>query len=90
LPSAGSAEKAVPPKCSCLHERGGGALSDPDTALDTLARDEMGIDPDELGGSARYSSPAIFRGSLPVRNSDPWINHGYTFSRSTGTEHQKR
>jgi VIT1/CCC1 family predicted Fe2+/Mn2+ transporter len=27
-------------------------MSDPDTALETLARDELGIDPDELGGSA--------------------------------------
>ncbi|WP_157218134.1 VIT1/CCC1 transporter family protein [Flavisphingomonas formosensis] len=27
-------------------------LSNPDTALDTLAREELGIDPDELGGSA--------------------------------------
>jgi len=55
-------------------------LSDPDTALDTLVRDEMGIDPDELGGSARYSSSTIFRGSLPVRNSGRWIKHEYTFS----------
>ena len=27
-------------------------MSDPEIALDTLARDELGIDPDELGGSA--------------------------------------
>ncbi len=27
-------------------------MEDPDTALETLARDELGIDPDELGGSA--------------------------------------
>jgi VIT1/CCC1 family predicted Fe2+/Mn2+ transporter len=27
-------------------------ISDPNTALDTLAREELGIDPDELGGSA--------------------------------------
>lgn len=27
-------------------------MSDPQTALDTLARDELGIDPEELGGSA--------------------------------------
>lgn len=27
-------------------------MSNPDTALDTLAREELGIDPDELGGSA--------------------------------------
>lgn len=27
-------------------------MSDPETALETLARDELGIDPDELGGSA--------------------------------------
>lgn len=27
-------------------------MSDPDTALETLARDELGIDPEELGGSA--------------------------------------
>jgi len=27
-------------------------MSNPDTALKTLARDELGIDPDELGGSA--------------------------------------
>jgi VIT1/CCC1 family predicted Fe2+/Mn2+ transporter len=27
-------------------------MRDPDTALETLAREELGIDPDELGGSA--------------------------------------
>ncbi len=27
-------------------------MSDPDTALDALARDELGVDPEELGGSA--------------------------------------
>jgi VIT1/CCC1 family predicted Fe2+/Mn2+ transporter len=27
-------------------------ISDPNTALDTLAREELGIDPEELGGSA--------------------------------------
>ena len=27
-------------------------MSNPDTALETLAREELGIDPDELGGSA--------------------------------------
>ena len=27
-------------------------MSDPDLALDTMAREELGIDPDDLGGSA--------------------------------------
>lgn len=38
-------------------------LNNPDTALDTLARDELGIDPQELGGSAweaAYTSFLLF------------------------------
>ncbi|HPC40701.1 MAG TPA: VIT1/CCC1 transporter family protein [Spirochaetota bacterium] len=38
-------------------------ISDPSTALDTLAREELGIDPDELGGSAweaAFTSFALF------------------------------
>jgi VIT1/CCC1 family predicted Fe2+/Mn2+ transporter len=42
--------KGLPePQARALAER---LLSDPTTALDTLAREELGIDPDELGGSA--------------------------------------
>ena len=35
-------------------------LSDEQTALDTLAREELGIDPDELGGSARQAAITSF------------------------------
>ncbi|MBP7737624.1 MAG: VIT1/CCC1 transporter family protein [Spirochaetes bacterium] len=38
-------------------------ISDPSTALDTLAREELGIDPNELGGSAweaAFTSLALF------------------------------
>lgn len=35
-------------------------LSDKDTALDTLAREELGIDPDELGGSAWHAAAWSF------------------------------
>jgi vacuolar iron transporter family protein len=35
-------------------------LSDRETALDVLAREELGIDPDELGGSARTAALASF------------------------------
>jgi VIT1/CCC1 family predicted Fe2+/Mn2+ transporter len=35
-------------------------LSDKDTALDTLAREELGIDPDSLGGSAWAAGAASF------------------------------
>src|SRR5579872_6500785 len=35
-------------------------LSDKDTALDTLAREELGIDPDSLGGSASAAAVASF------------------------------
>ena len=35
-------------------------LSNPATALDTLSRDELGIDPDELGGSAWVSASTSF------------------------------
>jgi VIT1/CCC1 family predicted Fe2+/Mn2+ transporter len=35
-------------------------LQDPSTALDTLSREELGIDPDELGGSAWQAAGASF------------------------------
>jgi vacuolar iron transporter family protein len=35
-------------------------MGDPATALDTLARDELGIDPDELGGSAWEAAATSF------------------------------
>lgn len=35
-------------------------MSDPDTALDTLVRDELGIDPEELGGSAWEAASTSF------------------------------
>ena len=35
-------------------------LSNPDTALDSLARDELGIDPSELGGSAFHAALVSF------------------------------
>ncbi len=42
--------KGLPePQARALADR---LLSDETTALDTLAREELGIDPDELGGSA--------------------------------------
>jgi VIT1/CCC1 family predicted Fe2+/Mn2+ transporter len=37
------------PEARALAER---LMSDPDTALQTLARDELGVDPEDLGGSA--------------------------------------
>ena len=46
-------------------------MKDPETALDTLAREELGIDPDELGGSAwqaAFTSFFLFAGGaiIPV------------------------
>jgi VIT1/CCC1 family predicted Fe2+/Mn2+ transporter len=38
----------------------GELLSNKDTALDTLVREELGIDPDELGGSAWSAATASF------------------------------
>ena len=35
-------------------------IADEETALDTLAREELGIDPDELGGSAREAAATSF------------------------------
>ncbi|HEX8169532.1 MAG TPA: VIT1/CCC1 family protein [Thermoanaerobaculia bacterium] len=35
-------------------------MSNPDTALETLAREELGIDPEELGGSARVAAITSF------------------------------
>ncbi len=35
-------------------------IADPDTALDTLAREELGIDPQELGGSAWHAAITSF------------------------------
>ena len=35
-------------------------MSDEDTALDAMAREELGIDPDELGGSAAVAAVASF------------------------------
>ena len=35
-------------------------MSDEDTALDAMAREELGIDPDELGGSAGVAAIASF------------------------------
>jgi vacuolar iron transporter family protein len=35
-------------------------IADPDTALDTLAREELGIDPEQLGGSARTAAITSF------------------------------
>jgi len=42
--------KGITPKAA--HEMADRLLSDQTTALDTLAREELGIDPEELGGSA--------------------------------------
>ena len=44
-------------KARALAER---LLSDKDTALDTLAREELGVDPDGLGGSAWEASLTSF------------------------------
>jgi hypothetical protein len=33
-------------------------MSDDDTALDAMAREELGIDPEELGGSAAVAAVA--------------------------------
>lgn len=44
-------------------------IGNPDTALDTLAREELGIDPDELGGSpwaAGFTSFLLFAGGAGV------------------------
>ena len=35
-------------------------MSDENTALDAMAREELGIDPDELGGSAAVAAVASF------------------------------
>lgn len=35
-------------------------MSNPDTALDTLARDELGVNPDDLGGSAWEAASTSF------------------------------
>ena len=35
-------------------------MRDEDTALDAMAREELGIDPDELGGSAAVAAVASF------------------------------
>jgi VIT1/CCC1 family predicted Fe2+/Mn2+ transporter len=49
----------------------GHIISDPATALDTLSREELGIDPEELGGSSWYAAITSFLlflggGILPV------------------------
>ena len=50
--------KGVPqPQAKALAER---LLGDPETALDTLAREELGIDPTSLGGSAWAAAAASF------------------------------
>ena len=50
--------KGVPPgEARALAER---IMSDEDTALDAMAREELGIDPDELGGSAAVAAVASF------------------------------
>ena len=36
-------------------------MADKDTALDTLAREELGIDPEELGGSAWAAAGVVVR-----------------------------
>ena len=54
LPGQGPAART---QAKALAER---LLADKDTALDTLAREELGIDPDELGGSAWAAAAASF------------------------------
>ena len=50
--------KGIPPReARALAER---IMSDEDTALDAMAREELGIDPDELGGSAAVAAVASF------------------------------
>jgi len=50
--------KGLPrPEAQALAER---VMSDADTALDAMAREELGIDPDELGGSAAVAAVASF------------------------------
>ncbi len=51
------AKGVAPEEAQRLAER---LLSDPEHALDTLAREELGIDPDELGGSAWEAAIASF------------------------------
>src|SRR5215213_104356 len=41
-------------------ELGQRLVQDPQAALDTLAREELGVDPDELGGSARVAAITSF------------------------------
>jgi VIT1/CCC1 family predicted Fe2+/Mn2+ transporter len=50
--------KGVPPDSA--REMAGRILSDHDTALDTMAREELGIDPEELGGSAWVAALTSF------------------------------
>ncbi|MGZ8481917.1 MAG: VIT1/CCC1 transporter family protein [Candidatus Limnocylindria bacterium] len=50
--------KGLPrPEAQALAKR---MMSDADTALDAMAREELGIDPDELGGSAAVAAVASF------------------------------
>jgi VIT1/CCC1 family predicted Fe2+/Mn2+ transporter/rubrerythrin len=50
--------KGLPrPEAQALAER---LMSDEETALDAMAREELGIDPDELGGSAAVAAVASF------------------------------
>ena len=50
--------KGLPrPEAQALAKR---IMSDADTALDAMAREELGIDPDELGGSAVVAAVASF------------------------------
>jgi VIT1/CCC1 family predicted Fe2+/Mn2+ transporter len=50
--------KGVPPaEAHAMAER---IMVDQDTALDAMAREELGIDPDELGGSAMVAAVASF------------------------------
>ena len=51
------AKGVAPDEAMRLAER---LLSDPAKALDTLAREELGIDPDELGGSAWVAASTSF------------------------------
>jgi vacuolar iron transporter family protein len=54
-------------------------LSDPGSALDTLAREELGVDPDELGGSAwvaAATSFALFAGGAIIPVLPFFFTHG--------------